>query len=260
MLDLSPLNVLIRSVPAGGGGGGSADTLIDENGYGWWRTDDLDYLWQDTAKSTAVTADADPVAVIEDRLSGGDRGNDLVIRDTGREGIYDADGINSQGSVKGNGVDSTLWTTSLGIVKPYYILYVFNGNDSSNLRESILGGPTNNYYGKHNGDWNLGYIVSDAYKQKVANSEAELRSDNYMKVTFPATGDQTFEMTGASWSYSDTDGGTQTAISEMGVFDRVNYDDRANEYHIGELVLLDINTPSADLETIETDVKDRWGF
>ena len=240
----------------------TASELIAEYGYGWWRTDETDYVWQETARSSHPS-DTDPVAVIDDRMnwdigSGGD--NNMVIRAPGREGIYDADGINSQGSVKGNDVDSTLWTTSLGIVKPYYILYVFNGNDPTTSRSSILGGPTDNYYGTDVGDWNLGYIVGGAYKQKVANSEAEFRSDNYMKVTFPSTGDQTLEITGASWSYSDTDGGTQTAISEMGVFDRVNYDDRPNAYHIGELVLLDIDTPSADLARIETDVKDRWGF
>jgi hypothetical protein len=240
----------------------SASELIAEYGYGWWRTDETDYLWEETARSSHPS-DTDPVAVIDDRMnwdigSGGD--NNMVIRATGREGIYDADGINSQGSVKGNDVDSTLWTTSLGIVKPYYILYVFNGNDDTTSRSSILGGPTDNYYGTSVNSWKLGYIVADVNKQRVDNTQAEFMADNYVKVIFPTTGDQTFEMTGASWSYSDTGGGTQTAISEMGVFDRINYDDRPNSYYIGELVLLDIDIPSADLETIEADVKDRWGF
>lgn len=96
-----------------GGGGGAPFDPSDLTLTAWWDISDLSTLWQDTAGTTAVTADGQSVARVDDKSGGGlnwlqsTSGNRPLYKTDGSLHWLLFDGVN-------DAMDMGAWATLLG--------------------------------------------------------------------------------------------------------------------------------------------------
>jgi len=131
-------------ITVSGRGRFSADYYIKQHGLGWWKFDDPAYLWQNTAKSTAVTSDTHLVRVVEDRLGS----NDLVAPSDGDRFMYKTNQLNGNDICRADGSDDNMVSGAFSglSAQPYYVFCIFEFV-SVGAPDTVFGGLDSSHAG-----------------------------------------------------------------------------------------------------------------
>ena len=106
-------------------GESTPESIIASQAYAHWLFDDPNYLWQNTAKTTAVTADDDPVQVVSDRIGS----NDLVAPSEGTRFAFKTTELNGHNVCRADGTDDYMVSGAFSFSgQPYYLLAIYKFN------------------------------------------------------------------------------------------------------------------------------------
>lgn len=169
---------------------------------GWWPIEDIGALWQDTAASTAVAADADPVARISD---GSGNSNHMLQADTALRLTYDTN--DTYANVTGDGAADGLLTGTFSADGDILMVCAadFDAATGTVLSYAMSGALTNYIYIEHDtvrhlsNDFNGNAAISIAPTGRsvvtVVATKADMSFRVYVNGTLAGTGTKA----GTSW-------------------------------------------------------------
>lgn len=169
---------------------------------GWWPIEDTAALWQDTAASTAVSVDADPVARIDD---GSGNSNNMLQADTALRLTFDTD--DTYQNVTGDGAADGLLTSTfaadgdiLMVVAADFsaatgtILALANNNQLAEyiyIEHDSIRHPSNDF----NGNTSFAIAPTGRAVVTVVATEADMSFRGYVNGALVGTGTKT----GTEW-------------------------------------------------------------
>ena len=220
-------------------------------GHAWWRFDDPAYLWQDTAKTVAVTADADPIKVCQSRIGNYDF---VAVSDDARF-EYKTGIVNELSIGRSDGTDDHMAVATMSIAQPYIIIQVIHNSGGGEGFQGVIRGTT-------------GYT---AIVQDYGTTKVKMYSGTGFVLTaagaVPVSGETKYQEGLVSGAASTllADGVTVSGVDTgsaafttptIGVESRSTPEYDAIDFC--ELVILDGNIPSDILTLIRDDIKLRW--
>jgi hypothetical protein len=116
----------------------------------WYDADDLDTLYQDSAKTTPVAADGDPIGCWGDKSGNGD---DVTQGTTSAKPLYKTGIKNGKAAVLFDGSNDRIFKNPYTLTQPYHVIAVAQANAAgfgdAKYRMLGVGYTGTTYFGKH---------------------------------------------------------------------------------------------------------------
>lgn len=219
----------------------------------WYDAADIDTLFQDSGKTTAVALDGDPIGAVADKSG---NGYDMLQATESAKPIYKTGIINSLPTIRGDGINDKLqslgWTAITGEIEIWLIATNFTTADSDIYFSSGNVSVRVDYYTPspssawiNGGDnWIVGGVLPTGDNPQAIRIVYSSTDSLYERNGVTAA-------SGGNTGTNDLDGFTLFSFATGG---------NASDMDVGEVFVFDGRISEENLSSLESYIADKWGI
>ena len=220
----------------------------------WLDANDISTLWQDSAKTTPVTADSDVVGAWEDKSG---NGNDLTQVTTANKPLYKTGQANGKAVIRGDGTDDYLSVSGLAAdaTRTFIVVAKAEAPSGGSQRAFGLNSNASLFMVAASTEWR--YFANEA--SGVVDLNEDYTTYKALTLRYTATSNLDYESNvGNAQSFDPDD--VYSSTSTLGLFAQQSNGANPGSVNIAEFVVYSRAITDAELANLMTDLRSKWGL